>query len=86
MNDIEIDTAYNNTFAIGGVSCTADTVLRSTFALKSPPIANLKNDINNSIANEILTLTYVFFKLKSITIKNEKLNIINFSNCIWTIV
>jgi hypothetical protein len=47
--------AYNSTFAIGGVSCSADSfvvaesfVLRINFCSKIPPIANLHNIIGNS--------------------------------------
>jgi hypothetical protein len=42
--------APNSTFAIGGVSCSADSFVvaeslcsASTFVVKSPPIANLQN-------------------------------------------
>jgi hypothetical protein len=45
---MRIKTPYNSTFAIGGVSYSADSfvvkgsaVLRMNIVLKSPPIANL---------------------------------------------
>jgi hypothetical protein len=46
--------AANSTFAIGGVSCSADSFVvikvwfsASTFVVKSPPIANLQTVSNN---------------------------------------
>ena len=49
-------TTANSTFAIGGVSCSADSlvvaeisVAASTFVVKSPPIANLQNVRRNKI-------------------------------------
>jgi hypothetical protein len=38
----EIKTAYNSTFAICGVSCSADSfVVASKFVVKSPQIAKM---------------------------------------------
>jgi hypothetical protein len=36
-------TGYNSTFAIGGVSCSADS-----FVVEIPPIVNLQNVLTNA--------------------------------------
>jgi hypothetical protein len=51
---LELKTAYNSTFAIGGLQCSADScvvaessVLRMNICGEKPPIANLQNVIGN---------------------------------------
>ncbi len=48
-------TGYNSTFAIGGISCSADrfvvtesSVLSINICAETPPIANLQNVIANA--------------------------------------
>jgi hypothetical protein len=48
-NTADKKTAYNSTFAIGGVSCSA-----STLVVKIPPIVNLQN-ISGYFVTTVLT-------------------------------
>ncbi|MFN5829717.1 MAG: hypothetical protein ACK46R_03105, partial [Bacteroidota bacterium] len=64
----------NSTLAIGGVSCSADSlvvaessVLRTTSVLKSPPIANLQN-VRRQAKNNISDNYFVKEKLQLVII------------------